>query len=109
MRSSAARRRRADVAAGQQRRNRAARRLSKPPATVGSPIGGMSMKQLKHWQDAVNAVLGVWMALSPWALGHAAEIVPTSNAVIVGLALLAAALGAILVPRAWEEWTEAVL
>ena len=67
------------------------------------------MKQLKHWQDAVNAVLGVWLAVSPWALGHAADIVPTANAVIVGLALLAAALGAILVPRAWEEWTEAVL
>ena len=67
------------------------------------------MKQLKHWQDAVNAVLGVWLAVSPWALGHSADIVPTSNAVIVGLALLAAALGAILVPRAWEEWTEAVL
>ena len=27
----------------------------------------------------------------------------------IGLALVATALGAILVPRAWEEWTEAVL
>ena len=32
-----------------------------------------------------------------------------SNAVIVGLALIAAALGAIFVPRAWEEWTEGAL
>lgn len=67
------------------------------------------MKQLKHWQDVVNAVLGAWLVLSPWALGHPAEIVPTANAVIVGVALIAAALGAIFVPRAWEEWTEAVL
>ena len=32
-----------------------------------------------------------------------------SNAIIIGLALFAAALGAIFVPRAWEEWTEGVL
>ncbi|HEU0200797.1 MAG TPA: SPW repeat protein, partial [Burkholderiaceae bacterium] len=32
-----------------------------------------------------------------------------ANMVIVGIALIAAALGAIFVPRAWEEWTELVL
>ena len=67
------------------------------------------MKQLKHWQDAVNVVLGAWLALSPWAMGYAADMTPTANALIVGLALIAAALGAILVPRAWEEWSEAAL
>ena len=67
------------------------------------------MKQLKHWQDAVNAVLGVWLVLSPWALAYAGDAAPAANAVIVGIALIAAALGAIFVPRAWEEWTEAVL
>ena len=64
------------------------------------------MRPLKHWQDAVNAVIGVWLVLSPWALGYASEAMAMSNAVIVGLALLAAAVGAIFVPRAWEEWTE---
>lgn len=34
---------------------------------------------------------------------------PTANAVIVGLMLVAAALGAMLVPLAWEEWTELAL
>ena len=67
------------------------------------------MKQLKHWQDAVNAVLGIWLVLSPWVLGHAQELMPTANATVVGAALIAAALGAILVPHAWEEWTEAAL
>jgi heme/copper-type cytochrome/quinol oxidase subunit 3 len=67
------------------------------------------MKQMKHWQDPVNAVLGVWLILSPWALGFQAERTPMVNAVIIGLLLLAAALGAIFVPRAWEEWTEGVL
>lgn len=67
------------------------------------------MLQVKHWQDAVNAVLGVWLVLSPWALGFQADAMAMSNAVVVGVLLAAAALGAIFVPRAWEEWTEGVL
>lgn len=67
------------------------------------------MKQLKHWQDLVNALLGVWVILSPWALGFQSTTVAMANAVIIGVALIAAALGAIFVPRAWEEWTEGIL
>jgi len=67
------------------------------------------MKQIKHWQDPVNAVLGACVVLSPWAIGFSSDTVATANAVVIGLALLATALGAMLVPRAWEEWTEAVL
>ena len=67
------------------------------------------MLKLKHWQDPVNAVLGIWLVLSPWILGFQAEQTPMMNAVIVGVALAAAALGAVFVPRAWEEWTEVVL
>jgi hypothetical protein len=67
------------------------------------------MKQLKHWQDAMNALLGVWVLLSPWALGFQGTTVAMANAVVIGLALIAAALGAIFVPRAWEEWTEGAL
>jgi len=67
------------------------------------------MKQVKHWQDPVNAVLGVCLVLLPWVAGFSADLTPTGNAVIVGLALVGAALGAMLVPRAWEEWTEALL
>lgn len=67
------------------------------------------MKQLKHWQDAVNALMGVWVILSPWALGFQDNTAAMTNAVVIGLALIAAALGAIFVPRAWEEWTESAL
>jgi len=66
------------------------------------------MKQVKHWQDPANAVVGACLVLSPWATGFDGDTVATANAVIVGLALAATALGAILVPRAWEEWTETV-
>ena len=67
------------------------------------------MKQIKHWQDAANAVIGVGLVVSPWAAGYSAETAPTANAVIVGALLVASALGAMLAPRAWEEWTEALL
>lgn len=67
------------------------------------------MRKIKHWQDAVNAVLGFALILSPVALGYADESVATTNAVVIGLALAAAALGAMLTPKAWEEWTEAIL
>jgi len=63
----------------------------------------------KHWQDSANALLGVWLLLSPWVSRFSGDITATVNSVVVGVALLAAALGAMLMPRAWEEWTEAVL
>ena len=67
------------------------------------------MNPLQHWQDPVTAVIGAWRGVSPWVLGVQGEAVPMANAVVIGLALVAAALGAMLVPRAWEEWTELVL
>ena len=67
------------------------------------------MKNFKHWQDPVNAVLGVALVVSPWVLDFSSETIATSNAVVIGLALVATALGAMLAPKAWEEWTEAVL
>ena len=67
------------------------------------------MRKIKHWQDAVNAVIGFALILSPLALRYIDESVATTNAVVIGLALVAAALGAMLTPKAWEEWTEVIL
>lgn len=67
------------------------------------------MMQMKHWQDPVNALLGAWLVVSPWALGFQNQMTALGNAVIVGLLLVAIALGAIFAPRAWEEWTEVAL
>ncbi|MEO6293239.1 MAG: SPW repeat protein [Burkholderiaceae bacterium] len=67
------------------------------------------MRKIKHWQDAVNAVLGFALLLSPMALSYMDEVTATTNAVVIGLALFATALGAMLTPKAWEEWTEAAL
>ncbi len=67
------------------------------------------MTRMKHWQDVVSAVFGVWLIVSAWALGFAGETAPMANAVIVGILLLGVALGAIFTPKAWEEWVELVL
>ena len=69
------------------------------------------MKRLhpKHWQDPVNALFGGWMILSPWALGFSRDSMALSNSVIIGALLLAVSLGAVILPQAWEEWTEAAL
>jgi hypothetical protein len=67
------------------------------------------MKQQKHWQDPANGVLGVWLIFSPMILGFQSSTTAMINAVLVGILLLATALGAIFVPRAWEEWTESAL
>ena len=67
------------------------------------------MRNMKHWQDPLNALVGAWLVLSPWAMGFEAQMAPTASSVVVGLALIAASLGAMFVPRAWEEWNQAVL
>ena len=67
------------------------------------------MKQMKHWQDPVNALLGSWLVLSPWVVGYAQDRVALTNAVAVGALLAAGAIGAIVLPTAWEEWTEVAL
>lgn len=64
---------------------------------------------VKHWQDPVNAVLGVWLIVVPWALGFEAETVAIANSVVIGVAMLALALTAMFLPRAWEEWVALVL
>ena len=64
---------------------------------------------MKHWQDSTNAALGAWLIVSPLALGFQGDWIALANTAIVGVLLVATALGAIFVPRAWEEWTETAL
>ncbi|OGA00907.1 MAG: hypothetical protein A3H35_12725 [Betaproteobacteria bacterium RIFCSPLOWO2_02_FULL_62_17] len=39
------------------------------------------------WQDWTNVALGIWLAVSPWALGFAEQQPAMMNAVIFGLVL----------------------
>lgn len=68
----------------------------------------MSMS-IKHWQDPVNLILGLWLIISPWVLAHQTEMRPTWNAVILGILIAASALAALFRVMAWEEWGNLVL
>ena len=67
------------------------------------------MKQWKHWQDPVNGLLGAWLILSPWVLGLQQPRAAMATFIVAGVLLLATAVGAILLPRAWEEWFGALV
>jgi hypothetical protein len=66
-------------------------------------------KSIKHWQDPLNLILGLWLVASPWVLGHQAVTNPTWNAVILGALIAVAALFALFRVMAWEEWTNVIL
>ena len=40
-----------------------------------------------RWQDWTSFALGLWLAVSPWALGYAHADAATANAAFLGLAL----------------------
>lgn len=67
------------------------------------------MKSFKHWQDVANMLLGLCLAISPWAMGYADMPLAMGSAVIAGLVLVGFTLGAIVMPRAWEEWGEVLV
>ena len=50
---------------------------------------------IKHWQDPLNLILGIWMIISPWLLGFSNLSTAMSNAVIIGIAVAALALWAL--------------
>lgn len=63
----------------------------------------------RQWRDIVNLVLGVWIVISPWTLGFAAEQAAAWNAYIVGVIIAVAALAALVNFHKWEEWVNVVL
>jgi hypothetical protein len=63
----------------------------------------------KRWQDWANLVLGLWLFVSPWALGYAALQSAAWNAYVLGAAIVVFAAIAAYMPRAWEEMINTVL
>lgn len=45
------------------------------------------MKALARWQDWAVFTVGLWLAVSPWLAGYAAQPAATANAAAVGLLL----------------------
>jgi len=67
------------------------------------------MARVKHWQDPVNALVGVWLVLSPWMLGFQGTVSAAATTAAVGALLFATSVGAMQFPQAWEEWLDVVL
>lgn len=64
------------------------------------------MMRIERWQDLINAVLGLWLLASPWVIGYDDGGTAMWNAITAGVLLAALALGAVFIPRAWEEWAQ---
>jgi hypothetical protein len=61
------------------------------------------MKSMR-WQDGINAVLGLYMFVSPTILRFALDGSPAMRAAwILGLAIVVFAAIAMYMPKAWEE------
>ena len=61
------------------------------------------MVAMQHWQDPVNAMVGVWLVLSPWILGFSNVVIAAATTMAAGVLLLASSLGAMQFAQAWEE------
>lgn len=66
-------------------------------------------KRIKHWQDVVSIVVGLWLIASPWVLGIQGPLQAIGDMVVIGIILVAFALTEMFLPESWEEWSEVVL
>jgi hypothetical protein len=58
------------------------------------------------WQDGTNAALGLWLMVSPWALGFAAHMTARTNSVVVGFFVAVLALWAMVVDTDLRKWMD---
>jgi hypothetical protein len=65
--------------------------------------------KVKHWQDPLNGLLGIWLIIAPWVLGFSGTGRPVGTTVVAGIILLVSSIIAMSSPRAWEEWVDIVL
>jgi hypothetical protein len=63
--------------------------------------------RIKHWQDAASLLVGVWLVLSPFALGFSGSAVWMTIA--LGLGVIMFAVEAFFIPSYLEEWGEMLL
>jgi hypothetical protein len=68
-------------------------------------------RHMKHWQDGVSTLVGVWLIISPWVLGldiHT-SVAAFGCFVVIGVLLCACGLCEFFIPEAWEEYSELYL
>jgi len=66
---------------------------------VGVLLGALALATLSvfaEWEEWVNVVLGLWLIVSPWLLGFAADTNVMATHVVLGVLVVAAS--------AWAVW-----
>jgi hypothetical protein len=56
------------------------------------------------WEDLACAAFGLWLMVSPWALGFAAHMTERSNSIIVGFLVAVLGLWAMVVDADLRKW-----
>lgn len=67
-------------------------------------LAAVAMYMPRVWEEGINMALGVWLVISPWVLGFAAEKNVMMNAVISGILVAALATWAMLRDKEFEKW-----
>jgi hypothetical protein len=65
------------------------------------------MMRTQHWQDVASLLLGVWLVLSPFALGFGDAAAWIT--VVLGGAVVLFAIEGLLIPSYLEEWGEILI
>ena len=60
--------------------------------------------RIRHWQDVASLLVGVWLVLSPFALGFAGAAVGIT--IVLGLSVILFAVEGFVIPSYLEEWGE---
>ncbi len=57
-----------------------------------------------RWQDWAGFLLGLWLAISPWALGFSDQQAATANAAVIGITLAVVSLFEVGLSELADEW-----
>jgi hypothetical protein len=70
----------------------------------------MEIQEAWNWQDWLDMVLGLWLAVSPWILDFAdSDPSATRNALIVGILIAVLSALTFLAYHIIEEWIDVIL
>lgn len=58
----------------------------------------------KAWEEAVNIILGAWVAVSPWVLGFVSNRDVMMNTVLVGCLVVLLAVWAMVRDERFQRW-----
>jgi K+ transporter len=70
----------------------------------------MEIPETWNWQDWLDMVLGLWLAVSPWIIDFAdSDPAAARNALIVGIAIAVLSALTFLAYHVVEEWVDVIL